>query len=164
MLPIYVTSSSHLPRPCPPPLLQEVSPPARGTGISHQRKLHSYQVEAHFYQHVAPRLLASHPACALPNPLFVRSNLHTSSGGSMVLVLEDLSPAFPSSSSFLNLAHTRAALDWLATFHAALWGQQEQGLWEDGCYWHLATRCPCVCMCICMHMHMCRVGIKFALH
>lgn len=35
-------------------------------------------------------------------------------------------------------------LTWLASLHAAFWQQPlptgEHGVWEQGCYWHLATR------------------------
>jgi acetoin utilization deacetylase AcuC-like enzyme len=35
----------------------------------------------------------------------------------------------------------QAALDWLAGLHAFFWEQQlPEGLWDQGCYWHLATR------------------------
>jgi len=35
----------------------------------------------------------------------------------------------------------KVALEWLATFHAAWWEEElPEGLWEDGCYWHLKTR------------------------
>ncbi len=35
----------------------------------------------------------------------------------------------------------QAALDWLAGLHAHFWEQElPEGLWDVGCYWHLATR------------------------
>lgn len=44
----------------------------------------------------------------------------------------------------LNEADTDAALKWLASFHGETWelagGEGDAGLWEQGCYWHLATR------------------------
>lgn len=45
--------------------------------------------------------------------------------------------------SGLDEAHTKAVLRWLAAFHAACWGAdaKQLGLWEQGCYWHLETRC-----------------------
>lgn len=44
--------------------------------------------------------------------------------------------------SGLDEAHVKAALRWLAAFHAACWGADAKrlGLWEQGCYWHLETR------------------------
>ena len=56
---------------------QEVHPPA-ASGASHERKLRSYQVEAAFYETVAPRLPA---AAAVPRCLGLHSTLHRSSGG-----------------------------------------------------------------------------------
>lgn len=43
----------------------------------------------------------------------------------------------------LDEAHARAALSWLAAFHAACWGADAAalGLWHpEGTYWHLHTR------------------------
>ena len=34
----------------------------------------------------------------------------------------------------------RSGLDWLAAFHARFLGSDAVGLWEQGTYWHLATR------------------------
>lgn len=35
----------------------------------------------------------------------------------------------------------QAALDWLASLHAFHWEQAlPEGLWHQGCYWHLDTR------------------------
>lgn len=81
-------------------------PPAL-KGASHERKLHSYQVEAAFYQRVAPGLPA---ACHVPVCLAVHSTLHcsadgvgSSSGtpdgdcgcGTLQLVMRDLRKEFP---------------------------------------------------------------------
>ena len=51
-------------------------------------------------------------------------------------------PPPPRSCSTLDEAHTRAALRWLAAFHAACWGADAAalGLWEQGSYWRLHTR------------------------
>ena len=48
----------------------------------------------------------------------------------------------PCSCSTLDEVHTRAALRWLAAFHAACWGADAAalGLWEQGSYWCLQTR------------------------
>lgn len=171
-------------------------PPA-ASGVSHERKLRSYQVEASFYERVAPRLPA---AAAVPRCLGIHSTLHSrepsasggaSSGtpdgdsgcGALQLVMVDLRAEFPCrwvqggplwhawllcklaakghkvnwlslpiacpparpscSCSTLDEAHARAALRWLAAFHAACWGADAAalGLWEQGSYWCLQTRC-----------------------
>ncbi|KAL4457903.1 hypothetical protein ABPG75_012768 [Micractinium tetrahymenae] len=130
-------------------IVKEVHPPV-SSGISHERKLRSYQVEAAFYERVAPRLPAD-AGCHVPRCLGVHSTLHSvdgSSGGSggdsgkMQLVMSDLRREFPRSCGSLDEAHTKAALSWLAAFHAACWGADAAalGLWEEGCYWHLQTR------------------------
>eukprot|EP00887_Chlorella_sp_A99_P000427 scaffold17.g427.t1 len=126
-------------------ILKEVAPPP-AHGVSHERKLRSYQVEAAFYQRVAPHLPAD-AACHMPRCLGVHSTLHgpdggSADGGSMQLVLSDLRPRFPSSSHNLDEAHARAALSWLGAFHAACWGADAAalGLWPQGTYWHLETR------------------------
>ncbi|GAB4815396.1 hypothetical protein N2152v2_002442 [Parachlorella kessleri] len=114
-------------------VVKQVAPPAHETGVSHSRKLHSYQVEAYFYQHLAP-CLAGHPTCHLPRPLLVQSSLN-STGGSMSLVLTDLRPQFPRHVGSLDLQHARAVLAWLAAFHAEFWEQptpqEVQEEWES---------------------------------
>jgi hypothetical protein len=41
-----------------------------------------------------------------------------------------------------SLAETKVVLSWLAAFHAAFWeAPLPQGLWEQGTYWYLDTRC-----------------------
>lgn len=53
----------------------------------------------------------------------------------------------------LDEAHTKAALSWLAAFHAACWGADAAalGLWEEGCYWHLSTRWGLTTGLVCAH-------------
>lgn len=85
-------------------------------------------------------MLAKGDACNIPQPLLVQSDL-SSSGGSLVLVLEDLRPRFPAPAGSMDLPHAEAALTWLAAFHAHFWEQPTPGgVWSSGCYWHLETR------------------------
>ena len=115
-------------------LPKEVNHP-RGwnTSYSHQRKVTSYQVEMHWYQHYES-------TCAL----FCRvpKLLHCESAGSEhLMVLEDLNEAgFPDRKQHLNTPEIYACLRWLANFHAAFLNQKPKGLWEVGTYWHLDTR------------------------
>lgn len=130
-------------------IVKEVHPPA-SSGVSHERKLRSYQAEAAFYEQVAPRLPPD-SVCHVPRCLGVHSTLHSVDGsaaggsadsGRMQLVMSDLRVDYPRSCGSLDEAHTKAALSWLAAFHAACWGADAAalGLWEEGCYWHLSTR------------------------
>ncbi|PRW55934.1 choline kinase [Chlorella sorokiniana] len=124
-------------------IIKEIAPPP-GSGVSHLRKLRSYRVESHFYERVAPHLPPD-AACHVPQCLGVHSTLDSedgSCGGGMQLVMRNLRQRFPRRASGLDEAHTKAALCWLAAFHAACWGADAKrlGLWEQGCYWHLETR------------------------
>ncbi|RED97898.1 phosphotransferase [Marinoscillum furvescens] len=105
------------------------------TSISHERKLQSYRVESHWYQHYAKHVATN---CKVPNLLHVED---TSDG--LLLVLEDLN------ASGFTLRHTpptvkldtaKSCLSWLACFHAQHLHKAPEGLWPKGTYWHLETR------------------------
>ena len=126
-------------------IIKTVQPPASASvggddPVGHERKCRSYQVEAQFYRAVAPRLPRG-SACHLPRCLGAATPAG-GGAGSLQLVLRDLRPAFPVSQSTLDEAHTLAALEWLAAFHAVCWGADAAtlGLWPQGTYWHLGTR------------------------
>lgn len=123
-----------------PVVVKAVAPPSRAqhprgwnSDLSHQRKIRSYQVERSWYLQYAPRcgdgsrvpsLLAE--ACA---------------DGKWLFIFEDLDDAgFPARRHHAAPAEIRACLLWLASFHATFLGQQADGLWPVGSYWHLATR------------------------
>lgn len=60
-----------------------------------------------------------------------------------MLVLEDLDRAgFPDRRYGLSLVDARACVEWLASFHRTFLGDASRysDLWEQGSYWHLATR------------------------
>ena len=100
---------------------------------SHQRKLTSYRVETAWYERFAERCP---DACRVPNCLAVE---HRPDG--VVLLLEDLNAAgFAGRRRSVSDAEVDACLSWLATFHATFMGEQPDGLWTVGTYWHLATR------------------------
>jgi len=121
-------------------IVKWISPPEhqkhpRGFGgsYSHERKLRSYRIERTFYEHWAHRTT---PQCRLPQ-------LKTAAevDASLVLILEDLDMAgFPSRCNEVSDVGMRAALDWLAAFHAQFLGVIPDNLWPVGTYWHLATR------------------------
>ena len=100
-------------------------------GLSHQRKLYSYKVEQHWYQHFASRSQARVPGYLG----------YTLKGVESLLVLEDLNAAgYPIRLERLNRAQFENCLAWLAQFHASFMGVKPDGLWETGTYWHLETR------------------------
>jgi hypothetical protein len=121
-------------------VVKEVNPP-HDSGISHERKLKSYQVEASFYQDVAPFLLST--GLAIPTPLHVASNLEDSAALNqhMHLVLTDLRGDYPARGGTLDMEHAKAALSWLAHLHACYWQRElPKSLWSEGCFWALETR------------------------
>lgn len=103
------------------------------TGLSHQRKIRSYQIEAHWYQDYAHRCDTS---CPVPDCLAVNVVEDET-----VLLLTDLDAAgFNLRKENVTLEDINACLDWLASFHATFLNSPADGLWECGSYWHLDTR------------------------
>lgn len=103
------------------------------TSLSHQRKIRSYQVEAHWYQHYAAQCASD---CVVPVCLGVNALENET-----VLVLTDLDAAgFDIRKSSVEVHDIHACLDWLASFHATFLDTKAEGLWECGTYWHLDTR------------------------
>jgi hypothetical protein len=103
------------------------------TGLSHQRKIRSYRVEAHWYQHYAADCVND---CVVPICLAVNTGTSET-----VLVLTDLDAAgFDMRKSRVETRDLHACLDWLASFHATFLNSRGVGLWECGTYWHLDTR------------------------
>jgi len=113
-------------------VVKEVRPPD-ASGRSHRRKLHSYQVEATFYRDWARQCDASCPVAACH-----RVGL-TEHG--WLFVLEDLDARGLTVRTRQPTAQQRrAALTWLAGFHARFLDRSPDGLWPTGTYWHLQTR------------------------
>lgn len=121
-----------------------VSPPTKAhhprgwnTDRSHQRKLRSYDVEMHWYQHFAQQC---GDYCRVPvvygvYQFPVDTHVHT------VMVLEDLDAAgYHLRKDELDLPGVKQCLRWLANFHATFMGRKPEGLWPVGSYWHLDTR------------------------
>ena len=103
------------------------------TDLSHQRKIRSYQIEAHWYQHYATNCSSD---CEVPTCLAVDTF-----DNETVLVLTDLDAAgFNIRKSSVEIKDIHACLDWLANFHATFLNSSTDGLWECGTYWHLDTR------------------------
>lgn len=114
-------------------IVKDIRWPSGQGDASHRRKMRSYQVESHWYAHWAAR---APQECRIPEFLGAESK-----PDGLVLRLEDLDAAgFARRSSRLRDDDLHGAIAWLANFHAAFLGEAPQGLWEEGSYWHLATR------------------------
>ncbi len=121
-----------------------VSPPTKAhhprgwnTDRSHQRKLRSYDVEMHWYQHFS-RQCGEYCRVPVVYGVYqypVEHHVHT------VMVLEDLDAAgYHLRADTLDLSGVKQCLRWLANFHATFMEQAPDGLWPVGSYWHLDTR------------------------
>jgi Ecdysteroid kinase-like family len=103
------------------------------TGHSHQRKIRSYLVEAHWYRKFADQCGSD---CPVPDCLAVNT-----AENETVLVLTDLDAAgFNLRKDRVEIEDIHACLDWLSSFHATFLDSSADGLWECGTYWHLDTR------------------------
>ena len=114
----------------------DVSSHPRGwnTDLSHQRKLKSYRVEAHWYREHGDRNVLG--LARMPECLGVETE-----GDETLLVLEDLDASgYAGRRSSVNQSEWQACVRWLAAFHAEHLGLASEGLWESGTYWHLETR------------------------
>ncbi|GBF87987.1 hypothetical protein Rsub_00699 [Raphidocelis subcapitata] len=144
---------------------KSVDPPRGKAGdAGHQRKLRSYAVEAEFYRECAPRLAALAASLGLDPRRPAASDRAAAASDAasdpfswcwtpeayvieaeppdhFLFVMSDLRQQFPQQPHSYDLEEAKLALEWLASFHAAWWEEEQpEGLWEDGCYWHLATR------------------------
>jgi len=103
------------------------------TSVSHQRKITSYQVEAHFYQHYA-----SLTDLYTKVPQLVASNINENM---TLLVMEDLDAlGFSVRKKVADWRSLSLAIRWLAYFHAKFMGSSAVNLWQTGTYWHVNTR------------------------
>jgi len=124
----------------PPIVVKAVLVPENGhthpkgwnTSASDARKRRSFDVEQRFYQKYAARLKGVRVAGLL--------NAFEKPDG-WLFMLEDLNAAgFDQRASSLTFSQATCVIEWLAGFHACFLGDKGEGLWEQGCYWHLATR------------------------
>ncbi|WP_421846790.1 oxidoreductase family protein [Marinomonas sp.] len=108
------------------------------SSFAHQRKVHSYQVEANWYQHWAE--------CCQDSERVAKHLASWQQEGQRYLLLEDLDEAgYPRRCSSLELEEVSVVLHWLACFHTRFLQSYRQpswpeGLWQRGTYWHLQTR------------------------
>ncbi len=141
---------------------KDAHPRGWNSNLSHTRKLLSYQVEMNWYLYWS-HLCDEHCRVAYCfnklTPIFDSEAIRELSAfdsrflhkqtkaceslleNDYIIVLEDLNEAgFPCLNSDLNLATMQGCLKWLAYFHARFMGASPCGLWQQGNYWHLATR------------------------
>jgi hypothetical protein len=112
---------------------QTKHPRGWNTDLSHQRKIKSYQVETTWYRQWSHMCSAM---CRVPRCLALESQQDE-----MFILLEDLDHSgFPARLSQVSMGDVKTCLSWLAHFHALFMGQSPDNLWEEGTYWHLATR------------------------
>jgi hypothetical protein len=123
-------------------IVKRVKPPPGRTGLSHERKVMSYRVEAAFYASELPsKLCAAGAAVALPASSFPPPSHEQIS-------LTDLTAthAIQRQKAGLSTSELKAALRWAANLHAATWegsgGLVEllPSLWPTGTFFRLQTR------------------------
>ena len=133
-------------------IVKHVNPPTKNgshprgwdTDISQMRKLRSYEVEREWYSSWS-RL------CDDKRSRVAHCYGMAASGDEVEIALEDLDDAgFSRRCSTLSAEEALLCLRWLAHFHAEFMVDRApkkrekegwpKGLWEVGCYWHLATR------------------------
>jgi len=112
-------------------------PPSKQQSLGDERKAFSYQVEANFYQHVAPELLLI--GLVLPTPYYVQ---YGPAEQEITICMSLLEGSWIQSDE-----DWQGTLQWLAQFHAAYWGReridpllQKVKLQAVASYWHLETR------------------------
>ncbi|KAI8609312.1 kinase-like domain-containing protein [Chytriomyces sp. MP71] len=127
-------------------VVKTVAPPpskAASASESFRRKMISYEVERHFYS--LHHSVTGGPRIARPWDY-----------GKDFVILEDLAVEFPEPlPGAVSLLEAKAAMKWLAQFHGSYWGLSgrenpvrsmdpardcENGVWDQGSYWYLATR------------------------
>ena len=101
------------------------------TEFAINRKRHSYEVEFHWYQQYAQHLPAQARALCCYDTL---AHLQQK-----VMVFADFA-ALGFTNAAVKPQHIGAILKWLAYFHAFHFHVNPDGLWQQGSYWHLATR------------------------
>jgi thiamine kinase-like enzyme len=114
----------------------------KNQSLGDQRKAESYQVEASFYEKLAPELISKH-GITLPQPLHIERDV--GKGKNEIVICMSYVENRPL--DLYNEKNFRAVLEWLAKFHASYWGHERVdavvqcvGLQTVGTYWHLDTR------------------------
>ena len=112
---------------------KKAHPRGWNTEAGNQRKLHSYQVEHHWYKEWVHQCDSNSKVAEFYGGY--------DDGNLRLVVMEDLDASgYACRSEGFNEAGLKACVRWLAEFHACFLGKEPQGLWPIGTYWHLATR------------------------
>ncbi len=115
----------------PKNLQNQYHPRGWNTNIGHQRKLKSYKVESEWYASYSKQSKARLPKC------IGIENFENE----VVIILEDLNlSGYDLRKDTPSWQEISICLDWLAAFHASFLQVPPKGLWQEGTYWHLATR------------------------
>lgn len=117
----------------PPSAENSTHPRGWNTTTSHTRKLKSYAIENEFYQNFAQH---TDENCAVPQLIASGSQ-----GDSTLLVMDDLTElGFSERREQGTEFIVKQGIHWLAHFHARFMQTSADNLWQQGGYWHLATR------------------------
>ena len=117
-----------------------IPPPKLSRSFGDERKASSYLIEANFYESIAPILINQYDL-SIPTPYHVERNESTDE----VTICMSLLVGSPNH-YLSDDDNVHAVLCWLATLHAATWGEkvdayvQQQVVQPIGSYWHLNTR------------------------
>lgn len=111
---------------------QSSHPKGWNTKLSHQRKIHSYQVEVNWYENFSQ----FDNRCKIPKGYKTFQNENE-----WLIVMQDLEELdMHYVIKEANKTHLSSCLSWLANFHAKYMNTKSELLWEVGTYWHLDTR------------------------
>ncbi len=112
---------------------QKNHPRGWNTDISHNRKVHSYEVETAWYQNYNQ---LCDTGCRTPHCLALEHY-----NNEVLMVMEDLdNSGYAERRTSVSREDIHICLSWLAHFHAKFMHQSPDNLWASGTYWHLQTR------------------------
>lgn len=117
----------------PPSPENSTHPRGWNTTTSHARKLKSYSIEVEFYQRFAQH---TYDSCKVPQ--LIAANVQDDY---TLLIMDDLVElGFSCSREHGTEFIVKQGIVWLAHFHAKFMHTEAKNLWQQGGYWHLATR------------------------
>lgn len=101
--------------------------------VSHNRKCASFAIECYFYRYLQP---LSNNQCFIPPSIACEQK-----GDNSLLVMADLAElGYTTTATALSVTQAETVLKWLAAFHACFVYYRDEKVWQEGTYWHLATR------------------------